>query len=78
MSEGLGTFEQVVLLSILRLGRTAYGRAILNDAKNRLQRKSRPARSTRRSIVWRQKGLASSKLAPARHSAAAGRGATTR
>jgi DNA-binding PadR family transcriptional regulator len=34
----LGSFEQAVLLAILRLGDGAYGRAILNDVSARLDR----------------------------------------
>jgi len=38
MAELLGTFEQAVLLTILRLGDEAYGRAILNQIQEMLQR----------------------------------------
>ena len=38
MAEVLGNFEQAVLLTLLRLGENAYGRAILSDAQLRLQR----------------------------------------
>jgi DNA-binding PadR family transcriptional regulator len=38
MAEILGNFEQAVLVTILRLGDGAYGRAILNDARVRLNR----------------------------------------
>lgn len=38
MAELLGTFEQAVLLTILRLGDEAYGRAILSTAQETLQR----------------------------------------
>jgi DNA-binding PadR family transcriptional regulator len=38
MPETLGTFEQAVLVSILRLGEDAYGRAILRQVETRLQR----------------------------------------
>jgi PadR family transcriptional regulator PadR len=38
MAEVLGTFEQAVLLAVVRLGANAYGRAILNDVQSRLQR----------------------------------------
>ena len=34
----LGNFEQAVLLSVLRLGEGAYGRAILNEVQARLDR----------------------------------------
>lgn len=39
MSDSLGTFEQAVLLSILRLGEEAYGRAISREIQDRLDRK---------------------------------------
>ena len=38
MAEILGTFEQAVLLATLRLGRHAYGRAILREMGERLGR----------------------------------------
>ena len=38
MAELLGTFEQAVLLAVLRLGADAYGRAILNRVHESLQR----------------------------------------
>jgi DNA-binding PadR family transcriptional regulator len=38
MAELLGTFEQAVLLTILRLGDGAYGRAILSEAQETLRR----------------------------------------
>src|ERR1700730_10381561 len=38
MADVLGAFEQAVLLSILRLGDEAYGRAILKDVQARLER----------------------------------------
>jgi DNA-binding PadR family transcriptional regulator len=38
MAELLGTFEQAVLLTILRLGDKAYGRAVLSRAEETLQR----------------------------------------
>jgi PadR family transcriptional regulator PadR len=34
----LGTFEQAVLFGIVRLGKDAYGRGILNEVQQRLQR----------------------------------------
>lgn len=39
MSEGLGTFEQAVLVAIVSLENEAYGRAILEEVETRLQRK---------------------------------------
>ena len=38
MADTLGAFEQAVLLAILRLGDTAYGRAVLNEVQTRLGR----------------------------------------
>ena len=38
MAESLGAFEQAVLLSIVRLGDEAYGRAILKEVQERLER----------------------------------------
>ena len=38
MADILGSFEQAILLSVVRLGKDAYGRAILNDVQSRLQR----------------------------------------
>ena len=38
MAEVLGTFEQAVLLALMRLGKDAYGRAILKEVQSRLQR----------------------------------------
>jgi DNA-binding PadR family transcriptional regulator len=38
MANLLGNFEQAVLLSVLRLGDKAYGRAILNEVQARLDR----------------------------------------
>lgn len=38
MADSLGAFEQAVLLSIVRLGHEAYGRAILKEVQARLDR----------------------------------------
>jgi DNA-binding PadR family transcriptional regulator len=38
MAEILGSFEQAVLLAIVRLGEGAYGRAILNEVQERMER----------------------------------------
>ena len=38
MAESLGAFEQAVLLAIVRLRREAYGRAILKEVQERLER----------------------------------------
>ena len=38
MADVLGTFEQAVLLALVRLGEGAYGRAILDEVQMRLKR----------------------------------------
>jgi DNA-binding PadR family transcriptional regulator len=38
MSETLGTFEQAVLLAIVRMREDAYGRGILREVQERLER----------------------------------------
>jgi hypothetical protein len=38
MTEVIGPFEQAVLLALIRLGKDAYGRAILNEIQERLNR----------------------------------------
>jgi PadR family transcriptional regulator len=38
MAEHLGAFEQAVLLSLIRLGDEAYGRAIMHDVQARVGR----------------------------------------
>ena len=38
MADQLGAFEQAVLLAIVRLGESAYGRAILKEVQTRLDR----------------------------------------
>jgi PadR family transcriptional regulator PadR len=38
MADSLGAFEQAVLLSIVRLREHAYGRAILKEVQERLER----------------------------------------
>ena len=64
MAELLGTFEQAVLLAILRLGEDAYGRAILRQVQVLL------ARSVVAGAVYttldrlEQRGFVNSKLAP--------------
>jgi DNA-binding PadR family transcriptional regulator len=42
MADVLGAFEQAVLLAIVRLGRDAYGRAILKEVEARLDRELAP------------------------------------
>lgn len=38
MADTLGSFEQAVLLAIIRLGDEAYGRAVLSEVQSRLGR----------------------------------------
>jgi PadR family transcriptional regulator len=38
MADTLGAFEQAVMLAIVRLGDGAYGRAILKEVQDRMQR----------------------------------------
>jgi DNA-binding PadR family transcriptional regulator len=38
MADVLGAFEQAVLLAVRRLGKDAYGRAILREVQSRLER----------------------------------------
>jgi PadR family transcriptional regulator PadR len=42
MADTLGSFEQAVMLAIVRLGADAYGRAILHEVERRLQREVAP------------------------------------
>lgn len=42
MADVLGSFEQAVLLAVMRLGDNAYGRAILKDVQVRLDRDVAP------------------------------------
>ncbi len=38
MADVLGAFEQAILLAVVRLGKEAYGRAVLNEVQSRLER----------------------------------------
>lgn len=42
MADTLGSFEQAVLLAIVRLGADAYGRSILHDVESRFERTLAP------------------------------------
>jgi PadR family transcriptional regulator PadR len=61
VAEVLGSFEQVVLLAVLRLGRDAYGRAILKEVQARLKREVAGAVHVTLDRLER-KGLVSSRL----------------
>jgi DNA-binding PadR family transcriptional regulator len=61
MSDVLGTFEQAILLAIVRLGQDAYGRAILSEAQSRLQREVAAGAVYATLDRLEQKGLISSR-----------------
>ena len=60
----LGTFEQAVLLAVVRLGKDAYGRAILKEAQSRLGREVAAGAVYATLDRLEQKGLISSRLGP--------------
>jgi PadR family transcriptional regulator PadR len=60
----LGQFEQAVLLALIRLGKEAYGRAILNEVQSRLNRDVSAGAVYATLERLEEKGLASSRLAP--------------
>ena len=60
----IGPFEQTVLLALIRLGKDAYGRAILNEIQVRLSRDVSAGAVYATLERLETKGLASSKLAP--------------
>src|SRR5215469_4135166 len=62
MADVLGTFEQAVLLTLVRLGKEAYGRAILSEAQSRLQREVVAGAVYATLDRLEQKGLISSRL----------------
>jgi len=62
MADMLGTFEQAVLLSILRLGEDAYGRAILREIQERLDREVAPGAVHATLERLAKKGLVASRL----------------
>ena len=62
MGEVLGTFEQAVLLALVRLRSKAYGRAILNDVQSRLERDVAAGAVYATLDRLEQKGLISSHL----------------
>jgi DNA-binding PadR family transcriptional regulator len=64
MSDVLGTFEQAVLAAIVRLGAQAYGRGILHDIQERLERDVAAGAVYSTLDRLETKGLLSSKLAP--------------
>jgi PadR family transcriptional regulator len=58
----LGGFEQAVLLAVVRLGRDAYGRAVLKDVQARLERDVAPGAVHATLDRLERKGLVSSRL----------------
>jgi PadR family transcriptional regulator, regulatory protein PadR len=64
MSEILGTFEQAVLLALVRLGSEAYGRSILKEVQVRLQREVTAGAVYATLDRLEKKSLISSRLGP--------------
>jgi PadR family transcriptional regulator, regulatory protein PadR len=62
VAEVLGAFEQAVLLAVLRLGRDAYGRAILKEVQARLAREVAAGAVHATLDRLERKGLVSSRL----------------
>ena len=64
MADVLGTFEQAVLLEVLRLDENAYGRAILKGVQSRLERDVAAGAVHATLERLEGKGLLSSRLGP--------------
>jgi DNA-binding PadR family transcriptional regulator len=64
MAEVIGQFEQAVLIALVRLGKDAYGRAILNEIQVRLNRDVTAGAVYATLERLETKGLAVSTLAP--------------
>jgi len=64
MADVIGHFEQAVLLALIRLGKDAYGRAILREIQARLHREVSAGAVYATLERLETKGLVSSKLAP--------------
>jgi DNA-binding PadR family transcriptional regulator len=64
MAEILGTFEQAVLLAIVRLAADAYGRAISKEVALRLAREVSPGAVQATLERLETKGLITSRLGP--------------
>ena len=62
MADFLGAFEQAVLLAIIRLGRQAYGRAVLKEVQARLEREVAAGAVHSTLDRLERKGLVSSRL----------------
>lgn len=64
MAEVLGAFEQAVLLALVRLGDDAYGRAILKEVQERLEREVAAGAVHATLERLQNKGLITSRLGP--------------
>lgn len=64
MAEVIGHFEQAVLVALVRLGNDAYGRAILVEVQQRLEREVSAGAVYATLERLEAKSLASSRLAP--------------
>jgi PadR family transcriptional regulator PadR len=64
MRDVIGQFEQAVLLTLIHLGKDAYGRAVLNEIQRRLNRDVSAGAVYATLERLEAKGLVSSKLAP--------------
>lgn len=64
MADVVGPFEQAVLVALIRLGKNAYGRAVLNEVQMRLNRDVSAGAVYATLERLEAKGLASSRLAP--------------
>jgi DNA-binding PadR family transcriptional regulator len=64
MADMLGAFEQAVLLSVLRLRREAYGRAIMKEVQARLERDVAAGAVHATLVRLERKGLLTSSIGP--------------
>ncbi len=64
MAEVLGSFEQAVLLAIVRLRDGAYGRSIFNAVQERLEREVAAGAVHATLVRLERKGLITSSLGP--------------
>jgi DNA-binding PadR family transcriptional regulator len=64
MADTLGSFEQAVLLAIIRLGDEAYGRAVLSEVQARLCRSVAAGAVHATLERLERKGLVASRLGP--------------
>lgn len=64
MADVIGQFEQAVLLTLIRLDKEAYGRAVLNEMHVRLGREVSAGAVYATLERLEAKGLVSSRLAP--------------